>query len=82
MTQVLLNLEGSPYSLEATGGWILDEAAELHEHVELLREQGKLTEQTLRAYFGNKRFEQIAESNALKVARSVSARRKWRCCEA
>ncbi len=66
MTRVLLNLEGSPYSLEATGGWILDEAAELHEHVELLREQGKLTQETLRAYFGDKRFEQIAESNAIE----------------
>lgn len=57
MTQVLLNLEGSPYSLEATGGWILDEAAELHKRVELLRDQGKLTPETLSACFGDKRFE-------------------------
>ena len=66
MTKVIINLEGSPYSLEATGGWIMDEATELHERVELLREQGKLTPKTLRAYFGDKRFEQIAESNAIE----------------
>ncbi len=32
----------------------------------MLREQGRLTDQTLRAYIGDKRFEQIAESNAIE----------------
>lgn len=63
---VMISLEGSPYSLDATGDWIMKEAQNLHEQVELLREQGQLTEQTLRAYFGDKRFEQIAESNAIE----------------
>lgn len=62
----MINLDGSPYSLEATADWILSDIAELQEQVVLLREQGELTETTLRAYFGNKRFEQIAESNAIE----------------
>lgn len=62
----MINLDGSPYSLEATAAWIVNEMTKLHERVELLREQGKLTQQTLRAYFGDKRFEQIAESNAIE----------------
>ena len=63
---VTVDLAGSPYSLEESGRWILDKVAQLHERVDLLREQGRLTEETLRAYFGDKRFEQIAESNAIE----------------
>ena len=58
----MISLDGSPYSLERTSRWVLDSAQALHRRVDLLREQGRLTEQTLRDYFGNKRFEQIAES--------------------
>ena len=61
-----IDLDGSPYSFEETGGWVWDEAAELHERVDLLREQGRLSEQTLRAYFSETRFRQIAESNAIE----------------
>ncbi len=64
--EVPFNLEGSPYSLEETGGWIVNEVTKLHERVELLRAEGQLTGETLRAYFGDKRFEQIAESNAIE----------------
>ncbi|WP_420444981.1 Fic family protein [Candidatus Poriferisodalis sp.] len=62
----MIDLTGSPYSLESTAGWVFERAARLHERVELLRSQGHLTQQTLRAYFGDKRFEQIAESNAIE----------------
>jgi len=62
----MIDLDGSPYSLEDTGGWVIDEAASLQERVELLRGEGRLSEATLRAYFGEKRFEQIAESNAIE----------------
>lgn len=62
----MFSLVGSPYSLETRGAWVLDEASRLHDRVGLLRSQGQLTEQTLRAYFGDKRFEQIAESNAIE----------------
>ena len=61
-----ITLDGTPYSLDATSGWVLDEAAKLHGRVDLLRSQGKMTEATLRAYFGDKRFEQVAESNAIE----------------
>ena len=61
-----VDLHGSPYSLEDTGGWVLDKAASLQERVELLRGEGRLSQATLRAYFGEKRFEQIAESNAIE----------------
>ena len=61
-----VDLAGSPYSLEESGRWILDKVSALHERADLLREQGSLTEQTLRAYFGDKKFEQIAESNAIE----------------
>ena len=61
-----IDLAGSPYSLEDSGRWVIDKAADLQRRVELLRAEGTLTDQTLRAYFGDKRFEQIAESNAIE----------------
>lgn len=63
---MILNLGGSPYSLEETGKWAVEKAADLERRVDLLRNEGQLTEQTLRAYFGDTRFEQIAESNAIE----------------
>jgi len=63
---VTINLDGSPYSLEETGRWAVEKAADLERRVELLRNAGRLTEQTLRAYFGDTRFEQVAESNAIE----------------
>ena len=60
------SLHGSHYSLEATGQHVINEAMLLQARAELLREQGRLTEETLRAYYGDKRFEQIAESNAIE----------------
>ncbi len=61
-----VSLDGSPYSLEDTGGWVFNKADELQQRADLLREQGRLSEQTLRAYFGDTRFRQIAESNAIE----------------
>lgn len=61
-----VSLDGSPYSLEGTGRWVFDKAKELQERANLLRDQGQLSEQTLRAYFGDTRFRQIAESNAIE----------------
>ncbi|MCY4663864.1 MAG: Fic family protein [Acidimicrobiaceae bacterium] len=62
----MIDLGGSPYSLEDTGLWVVDKAQALQERVELLRREGRLSESTLRAYFGEKRYEQIAESNAIE----------------
>ena len=61
-----VTLDGSPYSLEDTGRWVFDKAHKLQEQVDLLRDRGQLSEQTLRAYFGDTRFRQIAESNAIE----------------
>jgi Fic family protein len=63
-----LNVEGTPYYLanEAGTAAIQSTIRELTERVELLRSQGKLTDSTLQDYYGEKRFEQIAESNALE----------------
>lgn len=61
-----ITLDGSPYSLEETGQWAVDKVAKLERRVGLLRDDGRLNEQTLRAYFGDTRFEQIAESNAIE----------------
>ncbi len=63
---MILDLAGTPYSIESTGQGILDDVAELEERVALLRSEGTMSEATLRSYFGDKRFEQIAESNALE----------------
>lgn len=63
---MFIDLTGSPYSLEETGQGVIDDAAELSDRVHTLRSEGTLSEATLRAYFGDKRFEQIAESNALE----------------
>ena len=63
---IVFSLDGSPYTIEATGQHVLEKAAELQARANLLRERGRLTEATLRAYFGDKRYEQIAESNAIE----------------
>ncbi len=57
-------LSGTPYSI--LGDIFPDRAQDLDSRMESLRSQGKLTEATLRAYFTDKRFEQVAESNAIE----------------
>lgn len=60
-----LNVTGTPYYL--VGKTALDTTVrEIEERKELLRAHGKLTPATLRDYYGDTRFEQIAESNALE----------------
>lgn len=61
--RMTIDLAGSPYSIEGSGRGFVDKAAELQERANLLREQGRLTELTLRTHFGDKRFEWIAESD-------------------
>lgn len=63
----MLNLEGTPYLLdeEAERG-IVEQIKKLEERVELLRNSGTLTEETLINYYGARKFEQVAESNAIE----------------
>lgn len=65
---MILDVAGSPYYLPSeTGSDAIQSTIQiLAERVELLRTQGKLTDSTLQEYYGEKRFEQIAESNALE----------------
>jgi len=63
----MLELNGSPYSLNNNiTEKLLDEISKLEERVNLLRQQGILTTETLRRFYGEKRFEQVAESNAIE----------------
>lgn len=63
----MFNLDGTPYSLsDCAAEQVLQQLAKIEERVTLLRGLGELTEQTLRAYYGEKRFEQVAESNAIE----------------
>ena len=63
-----IDVTGTPYYLEfeASSGAVRKRLGELADRVELLRRNGTLSPATLQAYYGEKRFEQIAESNALE----------------
>ena len=76
---MLLNVTGTPYYLSAGAGTsaIQSLLRELTERIELLRAHGNLTGSTLRDYHGEKRFEQIAESNALEGSRPTIERLAW-----
>lgn len=63
----MLNLEKTPYLLEPQAEIaVTKKIKKLEERVELLRSAGTLTDRTLLDYYGEKRFEQIAESNAIE----------------
>lgn len=63
----MFNLEGTPYLLDPkASGQVKMRLDGIEERVSLLRRNGTLTEQTVKDYYGEKRFEQVAESNALE----------------
>lgn len=63
----MFNLETTPYLLdEFAAKQVKDRLIILEERVSLLRRQGILSEQTIKDYYGEKRFEQVAESNAIE----------------
>lgn len=63
----MFNLEGSPYIIdEIAEQFLLADIKALEERVHLLRRQGILTADTLQRYYGMKRFEHVAESNAIE----------------
>lgn len=63
----MLKLEETPYQLDTSAEKeLLKKIKELEERVDLLRHSGSLTEDTLKHYYGEKRFEQVAESNAIE----------------
>ena len=63
----MFNLEATPYLLDETASKQVKTRLEaIEERVSLLRHAGTLTDQTIRDYYGEKRFEQVAESNAIE----------------
>ena len=63
----VFNLETTPYLLDQMASKQVRARLDLiEERVTLLRYSGTLTEQTIRDYYGDKRFEQVAESNAIE----------------
>ena len=63
----MLNLTATPYTLDAQAEEEIAEAIRtLDDRVNTLRHAGTLTEETLKKYYGDKRFEQVAESNAIE----------------
>jgi Fic family protein len=64
---ILFNLEATPYLIETlVATQVKAKLDAIEERVSLLRRNGTLTEQTVRDYYGEKRFEQVAESNAIE----------------
>jgi Fic family protein len=65
---MLIDVTGTPYYLPIQAGENAIEATirDLTERVALLRSTGVLSDATLHEYYGAKRYEQIAESNAIK----------------
>ena len=62
-----LSLEGSLYSLESEAEQgVIEQIQELENRVTVLRNSKTLTDKTLKDYYGEKRFEQVAESNAIE----------------
>lgn len=63
----MFNLEATPYLLDATASnQVKARLDAIEERVSLLRHSGTLTAQTIKDYYGEKRFEQVAESNAIE----------------
>lgn len=63
----MFNLNGTPYHLDdASSSHIRSRINSIEERVMLLRHAGTLTERTIKDYYGEKRFEQVAESNAIE----------------
>ena len=63
----MFNLKATPYILDETASaQVKSQLEAIEERVSLLRRNGTLTEQTVRDYYGEKRFEQVAESNAIE----------------
>ena len=63
----MLQLSGTPYVVDSQSELeIVARLRSIEERVALLRGAGTLTTDTIRDYYGEKRFEQVAESNAIE----------------
>lgn len=63
----MFNLDESPYSLdEVSTREVAARLKGIEERVLLLRREGTLTSETVRQYYGERRIEQVTESNAIE----------------
>lgn len=63
----MLNLDKTPYLLgDEAKAEIIKQLNTLENRVKTLRNSGQLTQETLINYYGTKKFEQVAESNAIE----------------
>lgn len=63
----MFNLEKTPYQLdELATNQVRQRLESIEDRISILRGAGTLTDSTLRDYYGEKRFEQVAESNAIE----------------
>lgn len=63
----MFNLKGTPYVLDSDAeSQVRERLGKIEERMALLRKQGSLSEETLKNYYGEKRFEQVAESNGIE----------------
>lgn len=63
----MFELHGTPYSInEIAGEKVRSQISEIEKRVSFLRNDGSLTEETLKHYYGKRRFELVAESNAIE----------------
>jgi Fic family protein len=64
---MMFNLKTTPYTLDAPGeAAVRERLEEIESRVALLRSVGTLTSETLQNYYGQRRFEEVAQSNALE----------------
>ena len=63
----MINLEKTPYVLDGPAETqVRDRLRRVEDRMALLRKQGALSDETLKNYYGEKRFEQVAESNGIE----------------
>ena len=63
----MFDLQKTPYLLDSRAETeIRDRLRAVEERMAVLRKQGALSEETLKNYYGEKRFEQVAESNGIE----------------
>lgn len=63
----MFDLDQTPYSLDANAEYeVRERLRRIEERMAMLRKQGTLSAETVKNYYGEKRFEQVAESNGIE----------------
>ncbi len=74
----MLYLDNTPYILDKSAeGQLAERLNALEERVLLLRKKGTLTDETIKVYYGEKRFEQVPNQTHWKEAHFLPERQNW-----